>query len=169
MNRNLTKIICLLLIAFSLTTALNSPVFADPGDHENPHPISGAVDDSSGAAADAGTTTKAKVGIGLDDDKIKAKLPSNLPRLGLEGKSDPVEVVDSILLNYVVTPIFFLAGGVAIIVILYSAFRLVIARGEEEGVTAAKKALIWGIVGLGLVMLAFTIVSNIARIILGLV
>lgn len=93
-------------------------------------------------------------------------LPSNLPRLGLQGVTNPVSAVERILLNYVITPIFILAGGVAVIVIMYSAFQIITARGEEEGLSAAKTTLIWAFLGLGLVMLAYTIVSNLARIIL---
>lgn len=101
-------------------------------------------------------------GIGVSD----TGLPSNLPRLGLQGVTNPVGAVERILLNYVITPIFILAGGVAVIVIMYSAFQIITARGEEEGLSAAKTTLIWAFLGLGLVMLAYTIVSNLARIIL---
>lgn len=112
--------------------------------------------------ADTPAKAPGTTGIGVGN----TGLPSNLPRLGLEGVTDPISAVETILLNYIITPIFVLAGGVAVIVIMYSAFQIITARGEEEGLSAAKTTLTWAFLGLGLVMLAYTIVSNLARIIL---
>jgi len=96
-----------------------------------------------------------------------AVLPDNLPKIDLQGEQSPVKLVERVLLRFIIQPIFFLAGGVAIIIVMYSSFRLIAARGEEEGVTAAKKSLIWALVGLALVMLSYTIISNLAKIIAG--
>jgi len=95
-------------------------------------------------------------------------LPDNLPTLNLEDQTDPVSAVESILLNYVINPIFIVSGGVAVIVIMYSSFSLITGRGEEEALAAAKKNLIWAFLGLGLVMVAYTLVRNIATIVLNL-
>lgn len=95
-------------------------------------------------------------------------LPSNLPLLNMGNTTDPVKLSEAFLLNYIIRPIFFISGGVAIIMIMYSAFQIITARGEEEGITGAKTTLIWSFVGLGLVVLAYTIVSNLASIILQL-
>jgi hypothetical protein len=96
-------------------------------------------------------------------------LPSNLPRLNMEGVKDPVQLTEGFMLKYIIRPVFFLSGGVAIIMILYSSFQIITARGEEDGLTSAKTTLTWAFVGLGLVVLAYTIVSNLASIILQLV
>lgn len=90
----------------------------------------------------------------------------SLPTLGLEDVSDPLEAVDSVLLNYVINPIFFLAGGVAVIVIMYAAFQMIKGQGEEEAITNAKNTLIWAFAGLGLVLLSYTIVTNLVEIVL---
>jgi hypothetical protein len=92
--------------------------------------------------------------------------PSNLPTFDLENENNPVAAFERILLNYIISPIFLISGGVAVIVILYSSFRLVTSRAQEDSITAAKTTLIWAFVGLALVMLAYTIVSNLASIIL---
>lgn len=106
-----------------------------------------------------------KEGEGFSLEEAGFKPGSNIPTLGLEGEEDPLKVVDSVLLKYVINPIFFLAGGVAVLVIMYSAFRIIVARGEEEGITAAKNALIWATAGLALVLLAYTLVRNLVNIV----
>ena len=97
---------------------------------------------------------------------VDAVLPGNLPKLDVAEETDPVKLVETVLLKYVINPIFLISAGVAIIVIMYSAFRIIVARGEEEGITAAKNALIWAAAGLALVVMAYTIVNNLARIII---
>lgn len=103
---------------------------------------------------------------GVNLRETTTHLPSSLPTLGLENVNDPVSLLETVMLNYIITPLFFLAGGVAVIVILYASFRLITARGEEDAVTAAKNTLIWAVVGLGLIMVSYTIVRNLAQIIL---
>jgi len=96
------------------------------------------------------------------------KRPGNLPTLGTETGKDPVVLIESVFLNYVINTIFLLAGGVSVIVIMYSAGRIIIARGEEEGLTAAKNTLIWAFLGLLLIILAYTLVRNLAAVIIQL-
>lgn len=95
------------------------------------------------------------------------KLPPNLPtfKKGFQGIKDPVKATESFFLNYIISPIFLLAAGVAVIMILYASFRIITARGEEEGITKAKTTLIWAAAGLALIMLAYTLVRNISTII----
>ena len=112
-------------------------------------------------AADPSETPQ-RFGQSLED--LGAELPDNLPRAGIEDEMDAVTAVDSVLFRFVVTPIFFLAGGIAVIVILYSAARIIVARGEEEGLTAAKNALLWAFVGLLLIIFAYTLVRNLTQI-----
>lgn len=99
-------------------------------------------------------------------EKGLTDLAPSLPTLGLEGVNDPIEAVDSVLLNFVINPIFFLAGGVAVIVIMYASFQLIKGQGEEEGVTNAKNTLIWAFAGLALVLLSYTLVTNLTTIVL---
>ncbi len=107
--------------------------------------------------------SKVKPGEGIPLSGIG--LPSNLPKFGLEGIGDPQKVTESFMLRYVINPIFIISGALAILMIIYSAGRIITARGEEDGLTAAKTTLTWAAIGLGLIMLAFTIVSNLVRII----
>ncbi len=90
----------------------------------------------------------------------------SLPTLGLENVDDPLAAVDSVLLNFVINPIFFLAGGAAVIVIMYAAFQMIKGQGDEEGLTNTKNTLIWAFAGLALVLLSYTIVSNLIEIVL---
>lgn len=100
------------------------------------------------------------------DDLKKTVLPPNLPTFekAFSGVKDPVQATESFFLNYIISPIFLLAAGVAVIMILYASFRIITARGEEEGITKAKTTLIWAAAGLALIMLAYTLVRNISTI-----
>jgi hypothetical protein len=103
---------------------------------------------------------------GVSLNETKAVLPDNLPTFGIENEKDPIRAFESILLNYIINPIFLLSGGVAVVVIMYSSFLIITSRAQEDSLTSAKTTLIWAFAGLALVILAYTIVSNLARIIL---
>ncbi len=61
--------------------------------------------------------------------------------------------------------LFVLIGIAAVIVIIISGFRMVLANGNEAQLTAAKKALLWAVVGLVVSLMAFSIVAIIQRLI----
>ena len=128
-----------------------------------PAPVTQPTTRTIGSPDKVFTLDEAIRGFGYGSTPI---LPGNLPRLGISGEKSPVKIAETFLLKFVINPIFLLAGGVAVIIIMYSAFRIITARGEEEGITAAKNALLWAIVGLALVLMAYTIVRNVAQIIL---
>ncbi|GEM_PF-6821789 len=92
-------------------------------------------------------------------------LPANLPKFGLNNETDPQKFTESFMLRYVINPIFIISGALAILMIIYSAGRIITGRGEEDALTAAKTTLTWATIGLALIMLAFTLVNNIIRII----
>ena len=106
---------------------------------------------------------------GVSLKEVDARLPSNLPRLGLGDTDDPIAALEGVMLNYVITPLFGLVAGVALVMVLYSAFRLVISRGEEEGITTAKTTLIWSAAGLALTLLAYTLVRNLSSLLLEII
>ncbi len=54
-----------------------------------------------------------------------------------------------------------LLGSVAIFMIVLSGFRTVVSQGEEEQVTTQRKAILWTIVGLGLILVNQVVVENI--------
>ena len=93
-------------------------------------------------------------------------IPGNLPTFELEKITDPVNALESFLLKYVLNPIFLLSAGIAVIMIIYASFQLISGRGQEESITSAKNILTWAIAGLALIMLSYTIVRNLAAIIL---
>lgn len=61
-----------------------------------------------------------------------------------------INVLDSFL-NWI-TWIIFLLG---ILVMLWAAFKYMTAGGDDEKIKSAKKTLIWGLVGVGVAILAF--------------
>ena len=110
---------------------------------------------------------EAQTGRSLTDTEVQ--IPGNLPTLGLKDERDPIKATESLLVTYVINPIFLVAGGVAVIIIMYASFQIISSRGDEEaGLGAAKTTLTWALVGLGLIIASYTIVRNISSIILGL-
>ncbi|HEX3096027.1 MAG TPA: pilin [Patescibacteria group bacterium] len=61
--------------------------------------------------------------------------------------------------------LFFIIGLAAVIVIIVSGFRMVLAQGNEAALTKAKAAITWAIMGLIVSILAFSIVAIVQRII----
>ena len=52
-----------------------------------------------------------------------------------------------------------LLGIIALVIIIYAGFRWMTAGGDEEKVTASKKQLINGVIGLAIILIAFSIAT----------
>ncbi len=153
-----------MLVMMFLMPALSVIHAQDIGESAESTSTETAVD----PAADPGASENPdRSGVSLEE--VKTKLPPNLPRLGINETDDPLEAIERVLLNYVITPLFSIVAGIALIMVLYSSFQLVISRGEEEGITTAKTTLIWSAAGLALTLMAYTIVRNISSIVLNLI
>lgn len=61
--------------------------------------------------------------------------------------------------------LFVLIGIAAVIIIIIAGFRMVLASGNEEELTKAKKAITWAIIGLIISLMSFSIVAIIERLI----
>jgi hypothetical protein len=61
--------------------------------------------------------------------------------------------------------LFVLIGIAAVVVIIVSGFRMVIASGNEVQLTLAKKSITWAIIGLIVSLMAFSIVAIVQRLI----
>lgn len=73
------------------------------------------------------------------------------------------EKVTNLTGNLIIT-VMQLAGGVAIIMLIITAFRYVLARGEEEKVSQAKTTMFWIIGGLLLLMTSYIIVRFVIKV-----
>lgn len=52
-----------------------------------------------------------------------------------------------------------LVAGFSLLALIVSGIRFIVAYGEEEAITAAKKTATWSLIGFGITLLAFAIVS----------
>ena len=50
-------------------------------------------------------------------------------------------------------------GGLAMVMIVWAGIRFVIAFGEEEAITNARKTAIWAVIGFGVALLSYALVS----------
>jgi len=64
----------------------------------------------------------------------------------------------SIILEKVINGILYIAAPVAIIFIAYGGLSYITAMGKQEGLDAAKKTIVWGMLGLLLIIMSYGIV-----------
>ncbi|MBI5413969.1 hypothetical protein HZA38_00440 [Candidatus Peregrinibacteria bacterium] len=64
----------------------------------------------------------------------------------------------------VINVILYLCGTASGVMIIVGGIRYIISVGEEDGMTAAKKTIIWSVLGLLMTILAWAIIINIVRI-----
>lgn len=82
--------------------------------------------------------------------------PSNIPfNLDYTGTATSNTVV---ILNLIASAILYFAAPVAIIVIAYSGFQMIIGNGEPEKIEEGKKTLIWSVVALFVMILSYSII-----------
>jgi len=119
--------------------------------------------------AEAAVTIK-EAAKGVDDSLFKVENSEfgNLPTLGVEDDSNPVLLIEYTLVDFVINPIFFVAAGVAMFMILWAAKSLLIGTLMEEELAKAKKTLIWALVGLVLITFSYTIVRNLTSTVIKL-
>ena len=103
-------------------------------------------------------------GVSLKDTGFE--YPNNLPKLDIEGEKNPIKATETLLLNYVINPIFFIAGGIAIYMVVNAGFSLVISGVAESQLETAKKTLIWSGAGLLLIIGSYTLVRAILEFVL---
>lgn len=96
-----------------------------------------------------------------------------LPIAGFAALLDPAEPVPSTTINVIglvnkvlsfLWPLFF--GG-AVIALLLAGFMFLTARGDEDALKTARDAVVWSMVGIALGVLAYTI-PYVVRNVLGL-
>ena len=80
----------------------------------------------------------------------------------LHGPADPRSFWS--VATFVMTNILGLVGLVTIGMIIYYGYRYVTATGNEENLTAAKTGLKWAIIGFVIMILAFTIISSVQKL-----
>ena len=54
-------------------------------------------------------------------------------------------------------------GTIAVVVIVFAGFRMVMSQGNSEAVGDAKKSITWAVAGLAVSMLAYTIVAIVSN------
>ena len=67
--------------------------------------------------------------------------------------------VDSTTVENLLQIVFGVAGGVAMLIIIYAGIQYILSRGEPEKTKKARDTIIYAAVGLTLAMLAFSIVT----------
>ncbi len=69
-----------------------------------------------------------------------------------------------IVIHNVINAALVFAGLAALIIIIYSGFRYITSRGNQEQIDSAKKSMTYAIIGIVVIFLSFFIVSFISQI-----
>ena len=69
------------------------------------------------------------------------------------------------ILEYIKTWLFGILLILGVIMMLYAAFLYMTAAGDEEKVGKAKKALLYGLIGIGIALLSYAAISFVTSII----
>lgn len=68
------------------------------------------------------------------------------------------------VISYIMTSILELIGVVAVVMIIYYGYRYVVSSGNEQAIEGAKRGLLWSIVAIAIVIMAYTIIVGVQRI-----
>ncbi len=108
--------------------------------------------------------------VGISDTPIGKTTDINLPKIG--AKTDTILTAEEsfgALMEKFAGYLFMFAGAVAIYYIIMAGFTLIRARGDEEAVKKGHQMLIWSIVGFLLVLVSYSLVINVTKIIYGMI
>lgn len=81
-----------------------------------------------------------------------------------QGQKVPVFILQTSGMRFAITALFFIAAPLTLIMIVYSAIRLIVmAESEEEG-SKVKRTLIFSAIGLLIMSLAYALVQNVIKV-----
>lgn len=81
-----------------------------------------------------------------------------------QGQKVPVFMLQTSGMRFAITALFFIAAPLTLIMIVYSAIRLIVmAESEEEG-SKVKRTLIFSAIGLLIMSLAYALVQNVIKV-----
>lgn len=108
-------------------------------------------------------TVASAFGLSLKDFKNEVYRPENLPA----GQSGSLTAENKIVgvINFLVQLILYASGSIAVLILIYSAIRLIVGAGEPEQKEQAIKIMRWAGTGLLVVILAYALVSNLIDLI----
>lgn len=90
---------------------------------------------------------------GISNEKYVNATDSDIPKVAL----------DQAQVSSLVGAVLGIAGVVAIIFIIIGGYKYVVSQGNPQEVQKAKETIIYALVGLVIVMMAFTIVQFVTR------
>ncbi len=82
----------------------------------------------------------------------------------IEGQKVPVFMIQTSGIKFAITALFFIAAPLTLIMIVYSAIRLIVKTESEEEGSRVKRTLIFSAIGLLIMSLAYALVQNVLKI-----
>lgn len=128
-------------------------------------PQTNAPTNTGGAPTNNANSNNSNVNTGTSPDTgVTANVGDLDGNLGSLWNPLNFETVPQLIAN-LLRILFVLIGIAAVIIIIIAGFRMVLASGNEEELTKAKKAITWAIIGLIVSLMSFSIVAIIQRLI----
>ena len=84
--------------------------------------------------------------------KAQGTLPPYVPKTGLQDKSNITAVLTNIA-NFFGTFVI----AISVLTLLYAGFKFLTAGENEDSISAARRMITWGIVGIVVALLAFSV------------
>lgn len=76
----------------------------------------------------------------------------------------PNVTADSDRIQTAVSIVFGIMGAVAVLIIVIAGIRFIISRGDPQAIATARRAILYSVIGLVVLVLAFSIVSFVINV-----
>jgi hypothetical protein len=80
-----------------------------------------------------------------------------------QDNANPATVVN-IILQLIAGSLIYAAGPIAVFMIALSGVNYITSHGDQNKMEEAKKTLMWAVIGLGVILISFALVSHLIRI-----
>ncbi len=87
----------------------------------------------------------------------QAQLQSGINAAGGTGKTESLDLAGTI--TWAVNLFLMIVGAAAVVMIIYGGFKYITSAGDSSGVTSAKNTILYAVLGLIVVLLAYAIVN----------
>lgn len=104
------------------------------------------------------------LGINIDTFRKDVFRPDNLPA-GTALKSSTAEGKINVILDFAVNFLLYASGGIAVFLLVLGGIRYITSLGNQERMEGAKKTILYAVIGLAAVILAYAFVTNIIDLI----
>lgn len=102
-------------------------------------------------------------GIDIDTFRDEVYRPDNLPSAPTTRSTAETRINE--ILQFAIDLVLYASGSVAVLFLVIGGVRYITSFGNQERMDAAKKTVLYAVIGLAAVILAFALVTNVIEVI----